>query len=74
MAAVFAGANPETYRPHALHDAERMWPETTCYVDLWSEVLNAFGTAPEAMTLPATEPSSRLFNAPRPCEPITTMS
>lgn len=49
MAAVFAGANPETYRPHALHDAERMWPETNCYVDLWIEVLNAFGTAPEAM-------------------------
>ncbi len=49
MAAVFAGANPETYRPHALHGAERMWPETNCYVDLWIEVLNAFGTSPEAM-------------------------
>lgn len=49
MAAVFAGANPETYRPHALHDAERMWPETNCYVDLWIEVLNAFGTHPAAM-------------------------
>ena len=49
MAAVFAGLDPETYRPHALHDAERMWPETNCYVDLWVEVLNAFGTAPEAM-------------------------
>jgi hypothetical protein len=44
MAAVFAGADPETYRPHALHDAERMWPETNCYVDLWIEVLNAFGS------------------------------
>lgn len=49
MTAVFPGADPETYRPHALHDAERMWPETNCYVDLWIEVLNAFGTAPEAM-------------------------
>lgn len=49
MAAVFAGLDPETYRPHALHDAERMWPETNCYVDLWIEVLNAFGTSPEAM-------------------------
>ncbi|MGJ7039996.1 hypothetical protein J2Y63_003254 [Shinella sp. BE166] len=49
MAAVFAGADPETYRPHALHDAERMWPETNCYIDLWIEVLNAFGAAPEAM-------------------------
>ncbi|GMB80766.1 DUF1839 family protein [Shinella zoogloeoides] len=49
MAAVFAGLDPETYRPHALHDAERMWPETNCYVDLWIEVLNALGTSPEAM-------------------------
>lgn len=49
MAAVFPGADPETFRPHALHDAERMWPETNCYVDLWIEVLNAFGSAPEAM-------------------------
>lgn len=49
MTAVFAGADPETYRPHTLHDAERMWPETNCYVDLWIEVLNAFGTPPEAM-------------------------
>ncbi|WPE22057.1 DUF1839 family protein [Shinella zoogloeoides] len=49
MAAVFAGLDPETYRPHALHDAERMWPETNCYVDLWIEVLNALGAPPEAM-------------------------
>ncbi|TAA63859.1 DUF1839 family protein [Shinella sp. JR1-6] len=49
MDAVFPGADPETFRPHALHDAERMWPETNCYVDLWIEVLNAFGSAPEAM-------------------------
>lgn len=49
MAFVFPGLDPATYRPHALHDAERMWPETNCYVDLWIEVLNAFGTQPEAM-------------------------
>jgi len=49
MDAVFAGLSPESHRPHALHDAERMWPETNCYVDLWIEVLNAFGAAPEAM-------------------------
>lgn len=47
--AVFAGIDPGSYRPHALHDAERMWPETNCYVDLWIEVLNSFGSAPEAM-------------------------
>ena len=49
MAGVFPGLDPTTYRPHALHDAERAWPETNCYVDLWIEVLNAFGTRPEAM-------------------------
>lgn len=47
--AVFAGLDPGSYRPHALHDAERMWPETNCYVDLWIEVLNSFGAPPEAM-------------------------
>jgi hypothetical protein len=49
MASVFAGLDPANHRAHALHDQERMWPETNCYVDLWIEVLNAFGTAPEAM-------------------------
>ena len=49
MGSVFAGLDPETYRPHALHDQARMWPETNCYVDLWIEVLNAFGASPEAM-------------------------
>jgi hypothetical protein len=37
------------YRPHALHDAERVWPETNCYVDLWIEVLSALGLEPRAM-------------------------
>ncbi len=46
---VFRGLDPEAYRPHALHRAERMWPETNCYVDLWIEALHAFGTEPEAM-------------------------
>lgn len=46
---VLAGLDPATYRPHALHDHERMWPETNCYVDLWIEVLHAQGLAPEAM-------------------------
>ena len=49
MAAVFPGADPQTFRPHALHDAGRIWPETNCYVDLWIEVLHAFGSVPEAM-------------------------
>ncbi len=46
--AVFRHLDPASYRPHALHDAERMWPETNCYVDLWIEVLASLGLAPEA--------------------------
>jgi len=46
---VFAGLDPASYKPHALHQAERMWPETNCYVDLWIETLHAFGSEPEAM-------------------------
>lgn len=41
--------DPTNHRPHALHDQERMWPETNCYVDLWIEVLHALGLSPEAM-------------------------
>jgi len=49
MASVFPGLDPDSYIPHALHDQERMWPETNCYVDLWIEVLAASGLMPEAM-------------------------
>ncbi|QFY61716.1 DUF1839 family protein [Rhizobium grahamii] len=49
MTAVFPGIRPEGYEPHALHSSERMWPETNCYVDLWIEVLSAFGVSPLAM-------------------------
>lgn len=49
MTAVFAALDPATYRPHALHDQERMWPETNCYADLWIEVVAASGLPPEAM-------------------------
>lgn len=49
MAEVFSGITPQAYQPHRLHGADRAWPETNCYVDLWIEALNAFGTAPEAM-------------------------
>lgn len=41
--------DPAAHAPHALHAGERMWPETNCYVDLWIEVLNAHGVAPQAM-------------------------
>ncbi|WP_117194505.1 DUF1839 family protein [Rhizobium terrae] len=49
MSAVFPALDPAGYAPHALHSAERMWPETNCYVDLWIEVLSAQGLAPQAM-------------------------
>jgi hypothetical protein len=39
---------PETYRRHALHHDDRAWLETNCYVDLWIEVLHAFGHDPAA--------------------------
>ncbi|MBL0370535.1 DUF1839 family protein [Rhizobium sp. KVB221] len=47
--AVFPLLDPRDYQPHRLHNPERIWPETNCYVDLWIEVLNARGLAPEAM-------------------------
>lgn len=38
-----------TFKPHALHNPDRHWPETNCYVDLWIEVLADRGLSPEAM-------------------------
>ncbi len=40
--------DPDAYRPSWLHDADRRWPETNCYVDLLIEVLNATGNEPAA--------------------------
>lgn len=37
-----------TYGAHALHGGDRAWLETNCYVDLWIEVLHAFGYDPHA--------------------------
>ncbi|MBZ9674374.1 DUF1839 family protein [Mesorhizobium sp. ES1-1] len=42
------GLDPATYRSHALHDPERRWPQTNCYVDLLIEVLHATGHDPVA--------------------------
>jgi hypothetical protein len=49
MTAVFANLDPRDYLSHPLHDPERIWPETNCYVDLWIEVLHAQRAMPEAM-------------------------
>lgn len=49
MSKVFSHIEPANYQPHSLHSAERDWPETNCYVDLWIEVLASHGVSPEAM-------------------------
>jgi hypothetical protein len=42
---------PQTMRTHAshvLHQGDRVWQETNCYVDLWIELLHGFGLDPRA--------------------------
>jgi hypothetical protein len=48
MSEVVAGLDCASFRRHALHDLERDWPETNCYVDLWIEFLSARGQEPLA--------------------------
>jgi len=48
MKCAIAGLDPAAYRPHRLHDPERRWPQTNCYVDLLIEVLHATGHDPVA--------------------------
>jgi hypothetical protein len=43
------GLDPATYTPHLLHDDERTYSETNCYVDCLVEMLHAAGHEPEAM-------------------------
>ncbi len=45
--------DPATYRRHAVHGEGRVWAETNCYVDLWVELLHAWGFDPVA-ALPFT--------------------
>ncbi len=45
---MLAGLDPATYPKHALHQSDRQWPDTNCYTDLWIEVLDKAGCAPEA--------------------------
>ncbi len=40
--------DPAGYRSHALHAPDRIWLETNCYIDVWVEVLHAFGLEPLA--------------------------
>ena len=52
-AARLLSIDPATWRSHALHAPDRIWLETNCYVDVWIEVLHAFGLEPLA-ALPFT--------------------
>ena len=45
--AVLPHLDPADYRPHPLHAADRIWPETNCSVDLWIELLSSLGLPPE---------------------------
>lgn len=42
------GLDPAHHQPHALHrmDANRVWLETNCYVDLWIEIMGALRLDP----------------------------
>jgi uncharacterized protein DUF1839 len=48
MATPLRISNPQVVVRHALHDEDRTWPETNCYVDLWIEVLHGLGLEPTA--------------------------
>jgi hypothetical protein len=43
-----ACAAPREHVPHALHQGDRVWQETNCYMDLWVEVLHGMGFEPHA--------------------------
>ncbi len=42
------GLDPATYVPSSLHQPDRTFRETNCYVDLWIELLHAHGIVPES--------------------------
>lgn len=42
------GLDPGTYAASALHQPDRTFPETNCYVDIWIELLHALGIEPES--------------------------
>lgn len=48
MAGPLLALAPGPRPAHPLHDAGRLWPETSCYTDLWIELLAALGHPPEA--------------------------
>lgn len=50
---VLPGLSPSTYARHMLHQEGRSWVEKNCYIDVWIEVIHAFGMDPMAL-LPFT--------------------
>jgi hypothetical protein len=40
--------NVRKHQSHVLHQGERVWAETNCYVDLWIELLHGYGLDPRA--------------------------
>ena len=50
MAVSLASLSPDAtnYAHHELHDEDRIWTETNCYVDLWVELLHTIGLEPLA--------------------------
>lgn len=45
--------DPVTYQRHLIHGENRIWAETNCYVDVWTELLHCWGFEPIA-ALPFT--------------------
>jgi hypothetical protein len=45
--------DPARYKRHEIHGGSRVWAETNCYVDVWVELLHAWGFDPVA-ALPFT--------------------
>ena len=45
--------DPKHHQRHAIHANDRVWAETNCYVDVWIELLHAWGFEPIA-ALPFT--------------------
>src|SRR5262249_52154471 len=45
--------DPAHYQRHRIHGENRIWAETNCYVDVWVELLHAWGFEPVA-ALPFT--------------------
>jgi len=44
----FWAATPSTYAQHPLHDLQRNFPETNCYIDVWIEILHGLALDPHA--------------------------